>query len=106
MLMRKCARSSALPPEDAKFQLRESMQLSTGQLDSVIAEAALTKALSFYVLSDAQIVRAIQERGVNFRVTDEVGAALRGNGATEEVIQACKDSYRSEKVARRPSPTR
>ncbi len=54
----------------------------------------LLRVVRLNALSTAEIIRAVNERGVNFLVTPEVEAEFRTAGARPEMIDALRTNYR------------
>ena len=54
----------------------------------------LIRVLQLNALSTAEIVKAIQQRGVDFRMTSDIESQFRSAGARPEVIDAIRTNYR------------
>lgn len=67
---------------------------SRAQVKKPIAKDGLVKAIQLNGLSTRELVQQIQLRGVEFRLTAEAEAELRGAGARPEVIEAVRANYR------------
>ncbi len=59
-----------------------------------IAKAGLIRAIEINGMTTKELIDAIRERGVDFRVTPEVEQELRNVGARPELIEAVRESYR------------
>jgi hypothetical protein len=54
----------------------------------------LIKVIQLNALPTAEVVQAIQQRGVDFRITSDIESQFRGAGARPEVIEAIRANYR------------
>jgi len=59
-----------------------------------IAKAGLIRAIEINGMTTKELVDAIRDRGVDFRITPEVEQELRNVGARPEIIEAARESYR------------
>ena len=55
----------------------------------------LLRVVQLNALPTSEVVQAIQQRGVDFRMTSDVESQFRGAGARPEVVNAIRDNYRS-----------
>lgn len=54
----------------------------------------LLRVVQLNALPTSEVVQAIQQRGVDFRMTSDVESQFRGAGARPEVVSAIRDNYR------------
>lgn len=54
----------------------------------------LLRVVQLNALPTTEVVQAIQQRGVDFRMTSDVESQFRGAGARPEVVNAIRDNYR------------
>lgn len=55
----------------------------------------LLRVVQLNALPTSEVVQAIQQRGVDFRMTSEIESQFRGAGARPEVIDAIRGNYRA-----------
>jgi hypothetical protein len=55
----------------------------------------LLKVVQLNALPTSEVVQAIQQRGVDFRMTSDIESQFRGAGARPEVIDAIRGNYRA-----------
>lgn len=54
----------------------------------------LLRVVQLNALPTSEVVQAIEQRGVDFRMTSDVESQFRGAGARPEVVKAIRDNYR------------
>jgi len=59
----------------------------------------LLRVVQLNALPTSEVVQAIQQRGVDFRVTSDIESQFRGAGARPEVIDAIRGNYRGASSA-------
>src|SRR6185436_7328713 len=62
----------------------------------------LLRVVQLNALPTSEVVQAIQQRGVDFRMTTDVESQFRGAGARPEVIDAIRGNYRGAVVSSPP----
>ena len=56
----------------------------------------LLRVVQLNALPTSEVVQAIQQRGVDFRMTSDIEAQFRGAGARPEVVDAIRGNYRAD----------
>jgi len=77
------------------------------QAKKPISKNGLLEAIRLNGLSTAELIERIQERGVNFQMTDDDARDFQQAGARPELIEAVKANYRADaSPGSRPNPPR
>lgn len=83
-----------------------SALVAQAQTKKPISENGLLEALRIGGLTKAELVREVQQRGVNFKLTGEIEAKLRRAGAATELIRAIGVNHRGETAPVKPAPVK
>ena len=78
---------------------------ATAQSNKPISRNGLVEAVRINGLPTAELVRIIQRRGVDFEMTSDAEAELRGAGARPEIIETARSNYRAPASAAAPART-
>ena len=77
------------------------------QAKKPVSKNGLLEAIRLNGLSTAELIERIQERGVNFQMTDDDARDFQQAGARPELIEAVKANYRADaSPGSRPNPPR
>jgi hypothetical protein len=63
----------------------------------------LLRVVQLNALPTTEVVQAIQQRGVDFRMTSDIESQFRGAGARPEVVDAIRGNYRADTSSPPPS---
>jgi formylglycine-generating enzyme required for sulfatase activity len=80
--------------------VRAAAPQDSQQAKRPIRRDGLVKALQLNALTAKELADLIRKRGVDFKLTPEIETELREAGATQEVIEAVRESYRETAASR------
>jgi hypothetical protein len=72
------------------------MPAGFAQVKKPISKKGLLEAIRLNGLSTSELIERVQERGVNFQMTDDDARELQQAGARPELIEAVRANYRAE----------